>query len=905
MKTISESDIEWLVSNTKSILREIEKEFCYWLRTIFQKEYGKEYWSSIKTSLNKTDDEKRNFDSWKKITDLDLFMLLKLAERKFQVLQKNANISKDFKSVIIQTKNVRHKIEGHQPIEGPSIDELEEYLVTLKRFSTYINLPDHLFKKIEDMKNRTSQLVLVEKGLIPYPGTNDNINSDLRPLNKDDEKFNKSFEKFLSGTELTESQRETVCKLDEFFREDSKQCFILKGYAGTGKTFLIGLLVEYLNYCKINSRILAPTGRAARVIAENYNINAGTIHRNIYYSKELKQYESKDEYGKVTYKWYFSLLNNDSEQGTIFIVDESSMISDVYSENEFIRFGSGKLLTDLLKYVNFDGNDNKKKIIFVGDDAQLPPIDMNESPALDELYISKSFNLEIISSQLVDVLRQKQNSKILELAKSFRNSIDNNIQNNFKFINDDKEIIKLEHVDFIPRYFDVTEKKIDNTSIIITYTNSSAADYNKIIREKLFEDPSLIQKDDQIIVVKNNYSSLIDIMNGQMGFVQSVSPFAERHSVPLNKGKKAEGGRDVIYVDLIFRQLEIKFMDTNGSEHILPFMVLENLLDNPQAGITSDESKAQYVFFKQRYPQLRPGSIDFKKAIQTDKYFNALHIKFGYAITCHKAQGGSWANVFIDFAERNTLSADVLRWGYTAVTRSEEKIYLTNTKDHSLLRPIDMSSDDLLEIGDEPEFLPSEPDGSIQSAHILDLPENFSGDEIFMRKMFHAVYKLLPVGSQLIENIHRPNLEQYKFLYETNRLIIKLHYKKDYKLSNIQCQNFPDDLEDILDKIYGLKGRIFTNSELLENQKIIESFSEDCNYPVLKEIFDRYKEYGMIITPHKISNYHYSIEVQFDDASEIFNYYLDKKQRLKKIIPQSEFYNKVIFNRLLRIHLSK
>lgn len=905
MGEVTEQEIEFLVKETKSILRDLTKNFSAWLDDAFTQKFGPNYWQNVKQTLGRTEDEKRNLASWSKISDLDLFGLLKLAERNYQVLQSIYSVSKDYKSNLQRMKDVRHSLLGHEAAEIIELSSLEDHLITIKRFSEKIKLPQYLLTKVEDLKDRVTQLNLVNKGKLPHPGYIEIKDNNIIPIEQIKNNYPNNFIEFVDKYELTNSQMKAVKNIDTFLKDDSKQCFILKGYAGTGKTFLIGLLVNYLRNCRINSRIMAPTGRAARVIAERFNVGAGTIHRNIYYSKELKQYESKDESGKVTYKWYFSLLNNDNDQGTIFIVDESSMISDVYTENEFIRFGSGKLLSDLLQYINFDGNDNKKKILLIGDDAQLPPVDMNQSPALEDEYLKKNFNLEISSAQLIDVVRQKENSKILELAKIYRNSIENNIQNNFKFIYDNKEITKVEQVNFISKYFEITHKKVDNETILITFTNASAADYNKIIRKTLFNNPSDIQKGDRIIVVKNNYSSLIDIMNGQMGFVMNVSPFSETHPVPLNKGKRESGGKDIVFIELIFRQLEIKFIDTDGTEHILPFMALENLLNNDQAGITSEESKAQYVFFKQRNPNLKPGSIEFKQAIHSDRYFNALHIKYGYAITCHKAQGGSWKNVFVDFAERNTLSTDVLRWGYTAVTRAESYLFTTNTKDHSLLRFLDMSKDDLLDIETEPEFVPMEIDSSSKAIDSRALPENFNTSEKFMEEIFSKVYSILPENCQLIENIHRDFLEQYKFLYEGNKLIVKLHYKNNYKISNVQCSNFPDELVDVKAQIYNLKGDTFAGDDMSEGAQSIDNYKDDSNYIVLKEINDKYKDFGMIISINKVSDYHYPIRVQFNNQSETFNFFLDGKHRLTKFIPVNTDYNKVIFNRVLRIHLTK
>lgn len=203
---------------------------------------------------------------------------------------------------------------------------------------------------------------------------------------------------------LTSGQNSLIDELEKFL-SDQTPCFLLKGYAGTGKTFLMEGLTDFLLQSKRNFVIAAPTGRAAKVISQKTKHKACTIHKTIYSSKELKEFKTKDEDGTETFKFYFEIRKNEDPTNTVYIIDESSMISNVYSEGEFFRFGSGFLLKDLIKHINFDNNDYNKKIIFIGDNAQLPPVNMNFSPALNGKYLQENCGLVSNEFELTEVVR--------------------------------------------------------------------------------------------------------------------------------------------------------------------------------------------------------------------------------------------------------------------------------------------------------------------------------------------------------------------------------------------------------------------------------------------------------------------------------------------------------------------
>ena len=235
-------------------------------------------------------------------------------------------------------------------------------------------------------------------------------------------------EYFKKNYKLTNDQTELVLELERFINSSSS-VFLLKGYAGTGKTFMMKGLTDFFVNTNRSFKMAAPTGRAAKVISQKTKHKAYTIHKSIYSSKDLKEFKTKDESGTETFKFYYELKNNEDPLNTVYIIDESSMLSNVYSEGEFFRFGSGYLLKDLLKFINIDNNDQDKKIIFIGDNAQLPPVNMNFSPALDSNYLKENYNIYSSEFELTEVLRQNTNSGILHNATKLRQSLKSNLFN--------------------------------------------------------------------------------------------------------------------------------------------------------------------------------------------------------------------------------------------------------------------------------------------------------------------------------------------------------------------------------------------------------------------------------------------------------------------------------------------
>lgn len=471
---------------------------------------------------------------------------------------------------------------------------------------------------------------------------------------------------------LTDDQKSAVEKIESFLSSDTN-CFLLKGYAGTGKTFLMEGLVKYL-YEKGRSVVLmAPTGRAAMVIGNKTKRDATTIHKGIYDFDELEDDAS-------TFKFHYKLNLNLSNTDTVYIIDESSMLADVFSDDEFFVFGTGFLLQDLFSFVNFSYRTNSK-IIFIGDNAQLPPIGMNFSPALDKEYLCSKYKLSVDEFELKQVKRQEQESGILLSATMLRNSLETNQFNHFE-INNCNDITNLKNEEFEEYYFRTVNNNISENTIVITHSNKQAQEFNFAIRERFFPGQSEVQANDILINTKNNYSTAIDIYNGQFFKVIAVSGAPE---APRAIRFYRRGG-ELAEVTFVFRDIVADLKDLSGNTHQVKCKIIDNFLKSDFPRLTPIEQQALYVDFKNRYPHLKPGTRDFKDKLKGDLYFNAFQVKYGYAITCHKSQGGEWENAFVNLQTyMKVLSKGFFRWAYTGITRSKSNLFVIGAKNYSPL----------------------------------------------------------------------------------------------------------------------------------------------------------------------------------------------------------------------------
>jgi exodeoxyribonuclease V len=450
--------------------------------------------------------------------------------------------------------------------------------------------------------------------------------------------------------EPTPAQVQVIERLSQFIQgNQSDALFVLKGYAGTGKTTLISALVKTLPHLRLRPVLLAPTGRAAKVFANYSGKQALTIHKKIY---KLRK-EEGDYQG-------FSRMPN-LHSNTIFIVDEASMISD--SSMESAAFGKHSLLEDLLAYVREGENC---KIIFVGDGAQLPPVGSDISPALDENYLEKNFLLHITSSEMRDVVRQKQESGILNNATALRNLLSDEMPLTPRFnLKNFKDIEHITGADLEDAINSAYGKYSTEDVMIICRSNKRANIYNQQVRARILWREEQLSNGDLLMVVKNNYFWLPD--ESKAGFIAN----GDIVEVVRVKGRKEMYG--FTFADVVIRLLDYP------DEPELEVKILLDTIDSEAAALTSQQSKELYLKVQEDYLHIQGKQARYLK-MRKDPYLNALQVKFAYAVTCHKAQGGQWPCVFVEqgYITDEMINKEFIRWLYTALTRATEKLYLVN-----------------------------------------------------------------------------------------------------------------------------------------------------------------------------------------------------------------------------------
>jgi len=451
--------------------------------------------------------------------------------------------------------------------------------------------------------------------------------------------------------EPTSSQQELMGVLADFIlRPDRKEVLLVKGFAGTGKTTLLSALVKTLQSFRLRSVLMAPTGRAAKVFASFAGKTAYTIHKKIY-----RQKSTKDGFGKF-------VLEKNLHHKTFFLVDEASMISNMNVEMSV--FGSGRLLDDLISYVY---NDKSCKMILIGDTAQLPPVGLEISSALDK-KILEGYGLEIHELFLKDIVRHSIGSGILMNATSVRKQIESgDIRIPVLNLEGYQDILRISGENLLEEITISYDRSGMDSSKIIVRSNKWANKYNAGIRNQILWKESEVSIGDLIMIVKNNYywadeENRIDfIANGDIAEIIKIKSYQERY-----------GFR--------FADLVIKFPDYQDLE--LTAKVLLDTITLEAASMGEKENKELFYAVLEDYPEAKTKKQRFDQ-VRNDPFFNALQIKFAYAVTCHKAQGGQWPVVFIDqgYLNQDMINIEYLRWLYTAMTRATEKLYLVNFKD--------------------------------------------------------------------------------------------------------------------------------------------------------------------------------------------------------------------------------
>lgn len=433
---------------------------------------------------------------------------------------------------------------------------------------------------------------------------------------------------------------------------NNDEIFVLKGYAGTGKTTVISTLVNNLSAINRKYVLLAPTGRAAKVIANYSQKPAFTIHKKIYFPK-------KNSGGGLSFT-----LQPNKHKNTIFIVDEASMISDVNQESKL--YENGSLLDDLISYIYSGSNC---KMILLGDTAQLPPVNLDISPALDTRTLALHYQKEIRHIELDEVMRQGEKSGILFNATELRELLSNELFDTFQF--------DLRHFNDVVRLvdgYDIQDAiqsaygkySIEDTAFIVR-SNKRANAYNQQIRMKILDKESELSAGDYLMVVKNNYFWLKEtdeagfMANGDIIEVLQIFNFKELYGFK-------------------FANVKIRMVDYPNQQPFETVLLLDTLTSESPS-LSYDDANRLYEEVMKDY-ELETSKFKKFQKVKENEYFNALQVKFSYAITCHKSQGGQWNTVFIEQPYLpDGIDRDYIRWLYTAVTRAKEKLYLIGFKD--------------------------------------------------------------------------------------------------------------------------------------------------------------------------------------------------------------------------------
>lgn len=445
-----------------------------------------------------------------------------------------------------------------------------------------------------------------------------------------------------------DQQVSLIAELSEFCAsKNESSLFLLNGYAGTGKTSLIGAFVKSLLKCNVKCVLLAPTGRAAKVFSEYSGYTALTIHKKIYRQKSFSP-----EYGNF-------ILSENKHTNTLFIVDEASMIPNASPEGAF--FGSGSLLDDLVEYVYSGYNC---RLILSGDKAQLPPVGFQDSPALS-IDVLKGYGLDIMSFTLTNSVRQSQQSGVLHNATELRKTMNEGISSPPEIrITGFADVENLSGEYVLEKISDCYDNDGFNKTIIITRSNKRASLFNNGIRGRILYREDELVAGDMLLVSKNNYfwgmnhEGLDFIANGDVARVLRVKGYTNKYG---------------------FRFADVELELPDRGVEIDARIILDALLSDVPS-LTAEQNQRLYNGVLNDMDGTKREKY---KALKADGYYNALQVKYAYAVTCHKAQGGQWKNVFIDmgYIQENALvSLDFYRWLYTALTRATDRVYLINSQ---------------------------------------------------------------------------------------------------------------------------------------------------------------------------------------------------------------------------------
>lgn len=487
----------------------------------------------------------------------------------------------------------------------------------------------------------------------------------------------------LKDIQLTESQKRVLNSLKTFL-DSNQRIFLLKGYAGTGKTTLMRFLIEHLEDKKRPYRLLAPTGRAAKILSNYTGTTATTIHSMLYSYKSFNRNieDTEDLFlpcssnsNQLYLVFYPQTINPDAPVETVYIIDESSMISDMEEKNIIqAKFGSGRLLQELLLY------DNRKdsKFIFIGDPCQLPPIKGDISPAMEKDYIQNVFRYSVQEAFLTQIMRQKDDNTITQAAATVRKLWENAPLSTdvygyltvwgYLSISQYKDIVCMPTIKSMEdKYFDDIKKYGYNHSVFVCRSNKDCTLISKTIRTRLGFN-GILSKGDLLMIVQNQNTT--GLMNGDM--VEVMDILEQNIYTPKNK----------YHTPIKFLRLKVKELFTSKE---VTTLLIEETITSYNNNLDSTKQTSLFLDFITRMKDKgiteKKDKKAFDDALRTDPYLNALRCSYGYAVTCHKAQGGEWNNVYVHVGPRNITKNPIkatYQWLYTAITRAKEKVFLLN-----------------------------------------------------------------------------------------------------------------------------------------------------------------------------------------------------------------------------------
>lgn len=619
--------------------------------------------------------------------------------------------------------------------------------------------------------------------------------------------------------QLNDQQSQAIEALLRFLR-GPEQCFVLRGSAGTGKTTLIRALVERLEQSGQLFFLIAPTGRAARILAAKTMRRAVTIHSFIYALGELDVNEEAQTANDPGYRLTFHLKTDDPGQ-CVIIVDEASMVGDAEAHQDLLRFGSGRLLTDLISYARIGRQgarcDDRRKVIFVGDPAQLPPVGESVSPALSRDVLCEQFGLAAVEYELTEVMRHKQGGEILSAATRVRDAIKSKQFNIFSLGADSSEIQAIstsQAVSLVASRWG-GDKGAD---AVITYSNRQALEINRSVRSKLWgcEDVA-IQPGDILLVNKNSFR--YGLSNGDLVRVVDTDAHAMTRDVRMRGGDSP--------VRLVFRDATLAFRDIDGTVTSGKCMLLENLLGSRERDLAPNEHRALLVDFRNRHPDLKPGSAEFGLMIRDDLQFNALQVKYGYAVTCHKAQGGEWDTVAVDFSDsRGRRNEEFFRWSYTAITRARSQLLTISAPE------FDQYSDLVWgRMGDD-EAGSHGTESPIRTSDETVAWERFSfrpGEEALFAQFKRINSALTAIGVDILDLEHLQFCERYTLARGAERARIQYWYKGSQKVSRIANVSRASESTELGDELTAIFSKALSDDEAngnVQEAKFITEFKK-------------------------------------------------------------------------------